>query len=129
MCACTETDVRESAYDCTLASGEGHSSRGETFHLSALQFPFPLRLNSLYLNTPPHVHLADLTFFVKLLLVLAIKVILGFESHGIHGHILMSDGSGSLQNSTTGALPSISCLDSRQEFLFFLFSAIGPLRS
>jgi hypothetical protein len=31
MCACTETDVRESANDCTLASGEGHSSRGETF--------------------------------------------------------------------------------------------------
>jgi hypothetical protein len=32
MCACTETDVRESANHCTLASGEGHSSRGETFH-------------------------------------------------------------------------------------------------
>jgi translation initiation factor IF-1 len=32
MCACTETDVRESASDCTLASGEGHGSRGETFH-------------------------------------------------------------------------------------------------
>jgi hypothetical protein len=32
MCACTETDVRESANDCTLASGEGHGSRGEMFH-------------------------------------------------------------------------------------------------
>jgi hypothetical protein len=32
MCACTETDVRESANDCTLASREGHGSRGETFH-------------------------------------------------------------------------------------------------
>jgi hypothetical protein len=31
MCACTETDVRESADDCILASGEGHGSRGETF--------------------------------------------------------------------------------------------------
>jgi hypothetical protein len=32
MCACTETDMRESANDWTLASGEGHSSRGEMFH-------------------------------------------------------------------------------------------------
>jgi hypothetical protein len=32
MCACTETDVRESANNCTLASGEGHGSCGETFH-------------------------------------------------------------------------------------------------
>jgi hypothetical protein len=32
MYACTETDVRESANDCILASGEGHGSRGETFH-------------------------------------------------------------------------------------------------
>jgi hypothetical protein len=32
MCACTETDVRESEKDCTLDSGEGHSSRAETFH-------------------------------------------------------------------------------------------------
>jgi hypothetical protein len=32
MCACTETDVRESANDCILASGEGHGSRGETLH-------------------------------------------------------------------------------------------------
>jgi hypothetical protein len=32
MCACTETDVRESANDCTLARGEGHGSRGETLH-------------------------------------------------------------------------------------------------
>jgi hypothetical protein len=26
-----ETDMRESANDCILASGEGHGSRGETF--------------------------------------------------------------------------------------------------
>lgn len=32
MCACKETDARESPNDCTLASGEGHGSRGETFH-------------------------------------------------------------------------------------------------
>jgi hypothetical protein len=32
MCACMETDVRESANDCILASGEGHGSRGETLH-------------------------------------------------------------------------------------------------
>jgi hypothetical protein len=30
MCACKETDVRESANDRTLASGEGHGSCGET---------------------------------------------------------------------------------------------------
>jgi hypothetical protein len=32
MCVSTEIDVRESANDCTLASGERHSSLGETFH-------------------------------------------------------------------------------------------------
>jgi hypothetical protein len=32
MCACTGTDMRESVTDCILASGEGYSSRGETFH-------------------------------------------------------------------------------------------------
>jgi hypothetical protein len=32
MCAYTETDMGESANDYTLAGGEGHSSRGETFH-------------------------------------------------------------------------------------------------
>jgi hypothetical protein len=32
MCACAETDVRESANDCILSSGEGHGSRGETLH-------------------------------------------------------------------------------------------------
>jgi hypothetical protein len=48
MCACTETDVRESANDHTLASGEEHSSRGETFHRYTLQDPFPHRLNALY---------------------------------------------------------------------------------
>jgi hypothetical protein len=32
MCAFTETDVRESANDCTLASEEGHCNLGETLH-------------------------------------------------------------------------------------------------
>jgi hypothetical protein len=32
MCACTETDMRESANDCTIASGEGHGSHGEMLH-------------------------------------------------------------------------------------------------
>jgi hypothetical protein len=32
MCVWTESDVRESANDCILASGEGHGSRGETLH-------------------------------------------------------------------------------------------------
>jgi hypothetical protein len=32
MCACKETDVRESANDSTLASGEGHGSCGEMCH-------------------------------------------------------------------------------------------------
>jgi hypothetical protein len=31
MCACTETDMRESANDCILASGEGHGSHREMF--------------------------------------------------------------------------------------------------
>jgi hypothetical protein len=48
MCACTETDARESQNDCTLASGEGHSSRGETFHPLCLQVPFPHQLKALY---------------------------------------------------------------------------------
>jgi hypothetical protein len=30
MCACKETDVRESPNDSTLACGEGQGSRGET---------------------------------------------------------------------------------------------------
>jgi hypothetical protein len=32
MCACKETDVRESLINCTLASGEGHSSCREMCH-------------------------------------------------------------------------------------------------
>jgi hypothetical protein len=32
MCACKETDVRESGNDCTLTSREGHGSCGETCH-------------------------------------------------------------------------------------------------
>jgi hypothetical protein len=33
MCACKETDVRESLNDSTLGGGERHGSRGETYHL------------------------------------------------------------------------------------------------
>jgi hypothetical protein len=40
MCACTETDVRESTNDCILASGEGHDSRGETFQPIYVASPF-----------------------------------------------------------------------------------------
>jgi hypothetical protein len=32
MCACKETDVRESPNDSSLAGGEGHCSRGEACH-------------------------------------------------------------------------------------------------
>jgi hypothetical protein len=32
MCACKETDVRESPNDSTPAGGEGQGSLGETFH-------------------------------------------------------------------------------------------------
>jgi hypothetical protein len=32
MCACKETDVRESPNDSTLAGEEGQGSRGETCH-------------------------------------------------------------------------------------------------
>jgi hypothetical protein len=36
----------------------------------------------------------------KLLLALASTAIIGFESHGTHDHILLSDGSGSLQTTS-----------------------------
>jgi hypothetical protein len=48
MCARTETDVRESASDCTLASGEGLSSGGEMSHPMSLKRPFPHPGNALY---------------------------------------------------------------------------------
>jgi hypothetical protein len=32
MCACKETDVRESPNDSTFSGGEGQGSRGETRH-------------------------------------------------------------------------------------------------
>jgi hypothetical protein len=41
MCACKETDVRESLNDSTLAGGEGHGSRGETCHLIYRESPVP----------------------------------------------------------------------------------------
>jgi hypothetical protein len=49
MCASTETDVRESASDCTLASGEGLVSREETSHPMSLKRPCPQPGNGLYL--------------------------------------------------------------------------------
>jgi hypothetical protein len=49
MCASTETDVRESASYCTLASGEGLSSGGETSHPMSLKRPFPHPGNALYM--------------------------------------------------------------------------------
>jgi hypothetical protein len=49
MCASTETDVRESGNDCTLASGEGLGSGGETSHPMSLKRPFPHPGNALYL--------------------------------------------------------------------------------
>jgi hypothetical protein len=33
MCACKETDVRESPNDSTLTGGEGQGGRGKTCHL------------------------------------------------------------------------------------------------
>jgi hypothetical protein len=47
MCASTETDVRESASDCTLASGEGFGSGGETSHPMSLTRPCPHPGNAL----------------------------------------------------------------------------------
>jgi hypothetical protein len=46
-------------------------------------------------STPSELFSQTLT--AKLLLALAITVILGFESRGTHDHILLSDGSRSLQ--------------------------------
>jgi hypothetical protein len=34
MCACKETDVKESVNDCTLASREGHGSCEETCYMT-----------------------------------------------------------------------------------------------
>jgi hypothetical protein len=48
MCASTETDVRESASDCTLASGEGLGSCRETLHPICAASPCPHPLNALY---------------------------------------------------------------------------------
>jgi hypothetical protein len=48
MCASTETDMRESASDCTLASGEGFNSGRETSHPMSLKRPCPHPGNALY---------------------------------------------------------------------------------
>jgi hypothetical protein len=50
-----ETDMRESANDCILASGEGDGSRGETFQpiyiaspiSSSVEHPVPVQLMSM----------------------------------------------------------------------------------
>jgi hypothetical protein len=53
------------------------------------------------LITPGVVQLfPTLVLTAKLLLALASTVILGSESHGTHDYILLSDGSGSLQNNS-----------------------------
>jgi hypothetical protein len=78
MCACTETDVRESANDCTLASGEGLGSGGETLQpiyvaspvSSSVEHPVPTytvhkRLHS-FLVTPSMGHCINLTIKLKL---------------------------------------------------------------
>jgi hypothetical protein len=39
MCACKETDVRESVNDCTFTSEEGHGSRGVTCHVTFDESP------------------------------------------------------------------------------------------
>jgi hypothetical protein len=39
MCACKETDVRESPNDSTLAGGEGQGSRGETCYATSDENP------------------------------------------------------------------------------------------
>jgi hypothetical protein len=39
MCACKETDMRESPNDSTLAGGEGQGSRGETCHPNYRESP------------------------------------------------------------------------------------------
>jgi hypothetical protein len=48
MCASTEIDVRESASDCTLASGEGFGRGEETSHPLSLKRPFPHPGKALY---------------------------------------------------------------------------------
>jgi hypothetical protein len=55
MCACTETDVRESANDCILASEEGHGSRGETLHPICAARPVSSSSeHSIYIYTHTH---------------------------------------------------------------------------
>jgi hypothetical protein len=39
MCACKETDVRESLKDSTFAGGEGQGSRGETCYMTFNENP------------------------------------------------------------------------------------------
>jgi hypothetical protein len=39
MCACKETDMRESLNDSTLTGGEGHGSRGKMCHLHYRENP------------------------------------------------------------------------------------------
>jgi hypothetical protein len=52
MCACTETDVRESANDCTLASGKGTVVAEKRVIRCTLQVQCPHPLNALYVIYP-----------------------------------------------------------------------------
>jgi hypothetical protein len=63
MCARTETDVRESANDCTLASGEGHGSRGETLHLICTASPMSSSTERT-VSGPQYVKVAHFVFCV-----------------------------------------------------------------
>jgi hypothetical protein len=48
MCACKETDVRESPNVSIFAGGEGQGGRGETGYSVFVKSPFPRSLNALY---------------------------------------------------------------------------------
>jgi hypothetical protein len=48
MCACKETDVRESPNVSIFAAGEMQGSRGETGYSRFVKTPFPRYLNALY---------------------------------------------------------------------------------
>jgi hypothetical protein len=52
MCACKETDMRESPNDSTLIGRERQGSRGEMCHPQYRESPIPPWLNTLYMWTP-----------------------------------------------------------------------------
>jgi hypothetical protein len=76
MCACTETDVRESANDCIIASGEGHGRRAEKRRTRfMLQVPFPHRLNTPYYYKVHNTYLKKF-LYKKLFTIILIKILL-----------------------------------------------------